>query len=124
MALSTLKTIPNGDNMKLAELKADIDSYAFNETRRELAKQLGNALDSILERTQIERVVLFGSYFSPKLQPNDVDIIVQTKDCLSYSVTNGIEYPVHDNGVHLRIMAGRLLDAFRDWVHGETVVIE
>lgn len=110
--------------MKLAELKTEIESYAFNERRKELSDSLDSALAVILEHTEIERVGLFGSYFTPKLQPNDVDIIVQTKDCLPSDVMYKLEYLVTHPYVHLKVMGGALFDSFSDWSHAETVVID
>jgi len=112
--------------MRLADLREYIESYAFNPEREELASYLGNAIDSILEHTEIERVTLYGSYFTPKGLPNDIDIIIQTKEYLPEKwILDGIGIPDRDaDCIHLLIMSGRLFDAFSDWASGETVVIE
>jgi predicted nucleotidyltransferase len=63
-------------NVKKLNLQEFFEAYVTNEKRKCLFDKLLEDLQVIKSQCSCLRIIIFGSYITPKLEPNDIDLMI------------------------------------------------
>ncbi len=63
-------------NIKKLNLQEFLDAYVTNEKRKRLFDKFLEDLQVIKSQCSCMRIIVFGSYITSKLEPNDIDLMI------------------------------------------------
>ncbi len=89
-------------------LKEFRTTYAINDRRRHLIKELLGELEVIARQCRKFSIIVFGSYISDKDEPGDIDVLISLlpkKNCVYALLKKGLEKE-HEKEVDIQFQRG------------------